>query len=359
MKIDYKVEPVKLEFKIPARTSRGAYTHHEMYVITLCDNADERRGVGELAPLPDLSCDRSAYPDAETVSSMVHDALTYMTMHHGEWPSSMLHLPALRFAMEAAWADMNEDSSLYSTAFARGECGIPFNGLVWMADYDTMLRQMQEKIDAGFTCIKLKIGAIDWQRELDLVRTIREHYDRETIEIRVDANGGFALGEAMSRMEELAAYDIHSIEQPIQPVWRTPGKTFSDMADLCLSSPLPIALDEELIGVNTTKEKEMLLDAVKPHYIVLKPTLHGGISGVAEWIDLARQRGIGSWITSALESNVGLQSVALLAAREYGPHVVFPQGLGTGQLFVRNIDARELVGHGKVTLQKNRLFYES
>ena len=205
-----------------------------------------------------------------------------------------------------------------------------------MGTFEEMHQRIEEKLAAGFHCVKLKIGAIDWDREIALIRFIRERYSREQIELRVDANGGFSVDEAMSRLEELAKYDIHSIEQPIrQHQW-------SEMASLCQHSPLPIALDEELIGVNDPAEKVRLLDTIRPQYIILKPSLHGGMRGSEEWIRLARERGIGSWITSALESNIGLYAIARFTMKMYGPDITMPQGLGTGQLFTDNIELSDV-----------------
>ena len=201
-----------------------------------------------------------------------------------------------------------------------------------MGSHDEMLARLESKMEAGFHCVKLKIGAIEFDSELDLIRHIRQAFTKEQIELRVDANGGFTFEDVPSRLEQLARYDIHSIEQPIrQHQW-------ARMAQLCASSPIPIALDEELIGVNMPGMKKELLDTIRPQYIILKPSLHGGISGTREWIDMAHQRGIGSWITSALESNVGLNAVAQLAAYVYGPDISMPQGLGTGMLFTDNIE---------------------
>lgn len=195
-----------------------------------------------------------------------------------------------------------------------------------------MYARLEEKLRLGFHCVKLKIGAIDFERELDLVRHIRERFTRQQIELRVDANGGFTPDNAMERLTELARYDIHSIEQPIkQHQWKS-------MARLCAESPLPIALDEELIGVNQPEQKALLLDTIHPAYIVLKPSLHGGMMGCKEWIRLAEERGVGSWITSALESNVGLNAIAHFCFEEYGPRVSMPQGLGTGMLYTDNVE---------------------
>lgn len=312
-----------LHFKKPARTSRGAYSLHEMYLITLKDELSGRQGIGELAPLPDLSCDRAAYPDIDTVRLLAEKALPDALK--GEWPNDMLQYPALRFALESAIAEVIDNNPEESIS-------IPINGLVWMSSFEDMLEQVKAKMALGFRCIKLKIGAIDWQKEIDLIRYVRSCFPKEDLQLRVDANGAFSPEWALERLEELAQYGIHSIEQPIrQGQWE-------EMALLCKQTPLPIALDEEMIGVNNPQEKVRLLDIIHPQYIVLKPTMHGGLSGTREWIRLADERGIGSWITSALESNIGLRSVALLSHEVYGPDISFPQGLGTGQLFVDNIE---------------------
>lgn len=314
-----------LHFKTPARTSRGAYDKHNMIVVSISDD-NGRIGLGECAPLPDLSCDRDAYNRMSDVARLINEALA-----SDDYSEYLRPYPALLFALESAMYDMTKSDVLYDTPFAKCEEGIPFNGLVWMGSYDEMLAQVKKKILAGFRCIKLKIGAIRWEEEIELIRFIRSKYRPETLELRVDANGGFSVEEAPARLGELARYGIHSIEQPIK------AGQWNEMAELCRNTPLPIALDEELIGMNRLHEKQAMLDTIRPQYIVIKPTLHGGISGSIEWVSEARKRGIGSWMTSALESNIGLRNVALLAARCYGPSIRFPQGLGTGQLFTDNI----------------------
>lgn len=315
-----------LHFKTPARTSRGSYNVHHMVLVSMTDDHG-RIGLGECAPLPDLSCDRDAYIKMSDVARLIDEA-----MASDDYAEYLRPYPALLFALESAMYDMTKSPVLYDTPFARSEEGIPFNGLVWMGSYDEMLAQVKKKILAGHRCIKLKIGAIGWDDEIRLIQFIRSKYRKETLELRVDANCAFSFEEAKTKLDELARYDIHSIEQPIAVgQWK-------EMAELCRNTPVPIALDEELIGLNQLHEKQAMLDTIRPQYIVIKPTLHGGISGSMEWVSEARKRGIGSWMTSALESNVGLRNVALLAARCYGPHVLFPQGLGTGQLFTDNID---------------------
>ena len=350
-----------LHFKQPAGTSRGVYTTRHSYYLTLTsDEIPGVEGVGECATLPDLSCD--AKPEYAVTLRQVCQMVEQM----GRIPYDMIRAyPSITFGLETAFASffdaakklleivpaegassssemlkqkgvsvpagMENLVDLYDSPFGRGEEGITINGLVWMGTYEEMLARLEEKLQAGFHCVKLKIGAIDFFKELDLIKRIRDVYTREQVELRVDANGGFLPENAMSQLEALAKYDIHSIEQPIkQHQW-------PKMAQLCRETPLPIALDEELIGVNVRSMKEALLDTIRPQYIILKPSLHGGIYGCNEWIQLADQRGIGSWITSALESNIGLNAIAHYAAKVYGPNVEMPQGLGTGQLFTDNI----------------------
>ena len=359
----YKIEISErtLHFKQPAGTSRGVYTTRHSYYLTLTsDELPGVEGVGECATLSDLSCD--AKPEYAVTLRQVCQMVEQM----GRIPYDMIRAyPSITFGLETAFASffdaakkfleivpaegassssemlkqkgvsvpagMENLTDLFDSPFGRGEEGITINGLVWMGTYEEMLARLEEKLQAGFHCVKLKIGAIDFFKELDLIKRIRDVYTQEQVELRVDANGGFLPENAMSQLEALAKYDIHSIEQPIkQHQW-------PKMAQLCRETPLPIALDEELIGVNVRSMKEALLDTIRPQYIILKPSLHGGIYGCNEWIQLASQRGIGSWITSALESNIGLHAIAHYAAKVYGPNVEMPQGLGTGQLFTDNI----------------------
>lgn len=317
-------------FRQPAGTSRGVYHTRHSWFVHVDDGC--RQGVGECAPLPQLSCDD--IPEYEQILQ----AACRQIEQTGTLHADMLRpYPSMLFGLESALlsvcpAQVPGSEGLSQTPFARGEEGIPINGLVWMGSFEEMFQRLEEKLHAGFRCVKLKIGAIDFEREMELIAHIRRHFTDRQVELRVDANGAFPVGgEAMERLERLAPYGIHSIEQPIR------RGQWGEMARLCRLSPLPIALDEELIGVNIPAMKVALLETVRPQYIVLKPSLHGGISGTLEWIALAKERGIGSWITSALESNVGLQTIALLAAHAYGPSITFPQGLGTGQLFTDNI----------------------
>lgn len=315
-----------LHFKQPAGTSRGVYTERKIWLVEMKEG--ERKGIGECAPLPQLSCDDIPHY-AETLRMFCDQIEQTGVIDY----QALRPYPSMLFGLESAWAQLhvNGGARLFDTPFGRGEEGITINGLVWMGTFEEMYQRIEEKIQAGFHCVKLKIGAIDWEREISLIKFIRQHFTKEQIELRVDANGGFTPQEAMKKLEQLATYDIHSIEQPIkQHQWK-------EMARLCHETPLPIALDEELIGINDTTSKIELLDTIRPQYIILKPSLHGGMHGSEEWIKLAQERSIGSWITSALESNIGLNAIAHFAAKVYGPHISMPQGLGTGQLFTDNI----------------------
>lgn len=327
MKIDLSLQT--LHFRKPARTSRGEYTEHRAILLRITEANGSRIGLGECAPLPDLSSDRDAYPSLSRVAQLVEEALA--TENYADF---LRPYPALLFALESALFDFQQNPILYDTPFAHSQVGIPTNGLVWMDSYGEMLSQAKKKILQGFRCIKFKIGAIDWEDEMRLLETIRSRFTSRTLELRVDANGGLGtdMDVVREKLRELAKYDLHSIEQPMPPYhWH-------EMADLCRENILPIALDEELIGVNALEEKQLLLDTIRPQFIVIKPTLHGGITGSLEWVSEAQKRGIGSWMTSALEGNIGLRNVALLAARAYGEKLTFPQGLGTGLLYTDNIE---------------------
>ena len=326
----FEIENRILHFKQPAGTSRGVYLTRKIWLVTLSDG--DKTGVGECAPLPDLSCDAMKDEQYETLLNKFCEKLCAT----GEIDyDAMRDYPSMLFGLETAVLGVKSEGvnseRLFDTAFSRGEVGIPINGLVWMGSYEEMLQRMEEKLQKGFRCVKLKIGAIDFDKELDLIKKIRERFSHHEVELRVDANGGFKFEEALYKLELLSQYNIHSIEQPIrQGQW-------AYMAELCRESPLPIALDEELIGVNDPEMKRHMLNVIKPRYIILKPSLHGGMMGCKEWISTAKDMGIGSWITSALESNIGLNAIAQFTSSVYGDHITMPQGLGTGQLFTDNI----------------------
>ena len=260
-----------LHFLQPAGTSRGVYnTRLSFYLKLTSDEQPDVVGVGECATLPDLSCDAMPPNEYERKLRTFCDEYERTGVIDYE---AMRAYPSMLFGLETAVAQFNAKGSLnfFNTPFGRGEEGIPINGLVWMGTFEEMFERLEAKLKAGFRCVKLKIGAIDFDRELQLIRHIRSTFSRKDVELRVDANGGFTPEEALSRMEALVQYDIHSIEQPIkQHQW-------TEMARLCAATPLPIGLDEELIGVNERQKKIELLDTIRPQYIVLKPSLHGGM----------------------------------------------------------------------------------
>ena len=323
MKASYK--KYILNFKRPSGTSRGVLTEKETWFIILEQNG--KRGIGECGILRTLSVDDR--PDYEEKLKWVCD-----NIHLGEeklW-QELTEFPSIQFGIEMAFRSLESESPylLFPSAFTKGEKNIPINGLVWMGDEQFMKQQIEEKLQQGFNCIKLKIGAIDFQKELDLLAFIRANFDAETIEIRVDANGAFGVNNALSKLIQLSEFKIHSIEQPIQK------NQYDSMSELCLSTPIPIALDEELIGVFGVENKRALLQKIKPQYIILKPSLVGGFRGMQEWITIAEELKIGWWVTSALESNVGLNAIAQWTFLQNNP---MPQGLGTGGLYTNNFDA--------------------
>ena len=325
------IEERKFHFRQPAGTSRGVYTERRSWLVRLSDG--HSAGIGECAPLPRLSCDD--LPDyGERLRAKGEEFVAAVEEGNGAVETffdTLRDCPSMLFGLETALLNLRHGDCLYDTAFTRGEAGIPINGLVWMGTYEEMLQRIEEKLAQGFRCVKLKIGAIGFDQELLLIRRIRERFGPQEVELRVDANGAFACGEALRKLEQLSQYRLHSIEQPIR------AGQWEEMARLCRQSPLPIALDEELIGINTPERKRQLLTAVRPAYIILKPSLHGGMAGTREWIAAARDLHICSWITSALESNVGLNAIAQLCSHVYGDDISMPQGLGTGRLFTDNI----------------------
>lgn len=314
--------PYVLKFNEPGGTSRGVMTEKITCILRIFDEAEpDRFGIGEAGIFPGLS------PEAD--DRFFYKLMELQANIRLGLQTDLLKFPSLQFGLEQAIRDYTGGCQgvYFESPFVHGESSIEINGLVWMGDYDRMIERIEQKLAAGFRCIKLKIGAIDWRKEVDMIQYIRDRYSRDRIEIRVDANGGFGMDNAIPRLKRLADLDVHSIEQPIKA-----GNPML-MRFLCDVSPLPIALDEELIGKFTREEKARTLDEIKPAYIVLKPTLTGGYSGAQEWIDLAEERNIGWWVTSSLESNIGLNALAQWVATL---HTDIPQGLGTGGVFTNN-----------------------
>lgn len=327
-----------LNFKKPSGTSRGILNQKETWFIILEDN--DKKGIGECGIIRALSIDdRPDYEDKLIwVCNNIHLGVNQL------W-EQLIDFPSIQFGVEMAFLSLQSENPfvLFPSAFTAGIQTIPINGLVWMGEELFMKQQIEEKIEQGFTCIKLKIGAIDFEKELSLLRFIRQHFDEKTIEIRVDANGAFDSNEALDKLNQLADYKLHSIEQPI-------AKNNTDrMAELCEYTPIPIALDEELIGVFTKKERVNLLNKINPQFIILKPSLIGGFRGAKEWIEIAEQFQIKWWITSALESNIGLNAIAQWTFLQNNP---MPQGLGTGGLYTNNFDC-------PLEVQKGKLLYNN
>ena len=323
-----------LEFKRPSGTSRGIMTVKETWFIVLEENG--KKGIGECGILRGLSADdRDDYEGKlKWVCQNIHLGETVL------W-EKLLEFPSIQFGIEMAFLSLKSENPylLFPSDFTNNSKSIAINGLVWMGEEAFMKEQIEEKIAQGFTCIKLKIGAIDFEKELQLLRFIRSHFSEKQIEIRVDANGAFSLGEALDKMNQLSGFKLHSIEQPIQ-------KNNTDrMAELCKAPPFPIALDEELIGVFSLEKKEALLQKIMPQYIILKPSFVGGFRGTQEWISLAEKYNIGWWITSALESNIGLNAIAQWTFLQNSD---MPQGLGTGALYTNNFDCPLEVLNGQL-----------
>lgn len=348
LKIVYK--PYTLHFREEAGTSRGVLTQKTSWILKITD--PEKPGVeayGECGPLPGLSVDD--IPDFEVQLATVCEIFNELDLEVFPFNLSIIldqlvpqHLPSVRFGLEMALLDfMNGGKKIiFKNSFSDGEGGILMNGLIWMGSFDHMLRQVETKLEQGFSTLKMKVGAIDFDKECSILQSIRERFSAEQITLRVDANGAFRPDEVGEKLEKLATFNLHSIEQPVQSGQHTL------MKELCSVSPVPVALDEELIGVFDYREKFALLKKLMPPFIILKPTLLGGFQHTREWIEIANRLGISWWVTSALESNIGLNAIAQFTHSFNNP---LPQGLGTGQLYTNNFSS-------PLTIKKGRLLYD-
>ena len=321
-----------LNFKQPSGTSRGVLTQKETWFIVI--DTENKRGIGECGILRGLSIDDR--PDFEDTLKWVCKNITNGLIN---LLNELVEFPSIQFGLEMAFLSLKskDEFVLFPSEFTEGKASIPINGLIWMGEKHFMKQQITAKIEAGFSCIKIKIGAIDFETELGLLKSIRNEFSSKDIELRVDANGAFSTTEALEKLKKLSEFDLHSIEQPIKQ-----GQ-IEEMAQLCELSPLDIALDEELIGIGSVTKKEELLLTISPQYIILKPSLIGGFKGSNEWIEVAGQQNIKWWITSALESNVGLNAIAQWT---YTSANKMPQGLGTGSLFANNFSSPLQVENG-------------
>ena len=319
-----------LIFKKPGGTSRGILTSKDSWFIILKDE-NQKTGIGECSIIRGLSIDDR--PDfelkLEEVCRKIENFQNYLD-------TGLAEFPAIRFGLETALKDLETGGKqiLFPSEFTNGEIGIPINGLIWMGTFSEMKEQIISKIENGFRCLKLKIGAINFAEEISLLKMIRKEFSANELEIRVDANGAFAVGEVLEKLQKLSALEIHSIEQPIR------AGQVNEMAKICEISPIPVALDEELIGLKNKQEMQQLLAEIKPQYVILKPSLLGGFSKSKEIIEAANKMNIAWWATSALEANIGLNAIAQWV---FTFHNQMPQGLGTGQLFENNIPSPLLI----------------
>jgi o-succinylbenzoate synthase len=326
-----------LDFKFPAGTSRGILLHKQSWFIEL--SGDSRNGTGECSTIPGISPDpQKGYPEKLTeVCKQLNDGKPIEQIDLRAYPS-------IQFGLETALLDYygDEEHLLFPSAFTQGKAGIPINGLIWMGDSHFMNQQISQKLDEGYRCLKMKVGALNFDTEVQLLKAIRNQFSPEELELRLDANGAFSADEAMYKLETLSQYHIHSIEQPIAPHQQ------EVMQQLCRLSPIAVALDEELIAHPASKEEE-LLKTLQPSYIILKPSLLGGFQQTQIWIEAANKVGIGWWVTSALESNIGLNAIAQWTYTLNNP---MPQGLGTGQLYHNNIPS-------PLQIKKSALWYDT
>ena len=337
LKIQYQQYP--LNFRFLAKTSRGSMRQKPTYFISI-ENALGVKGLGECSTIGGLSPDASPDYESKLKSFLRAISMEGFSFENLYQLPDIEKFPSILFGLETAMLDLANGGKriIFQNDFSKGLKPLPINGLVWMGEQQQMEGQMLEKAGSGFGCMKLKIGGIDFEQECFLLEKLRKLYPQ--IIIRLDANGAFSPNEALHKLEKLSAFGVHSIEQPIK------AGQFAAMAKICQESPIPIALDEELIGVTDSEQKKELLATLKPQYIILKPSLLGGIKHTAEWIQLAEKQSIQWWNTSALEANIGLNAIAQFTA-EYP--ITLPQGLGTGMLYNNNVESPLSVEAGNIS----------
>lgn len=347
--LHFKLQYAPLKFKRPSGTSRGILTEKHTWYISISSDINETYGIGEVSIIPGLTPE---FIDLPSFQQFLETAIVELNQAELNLDNFLYYInfwydkPSLFFGLETAYYDLIAGGKMffYDTPFTRKEASIPINGLIWMGEKSFMKEQIKEKLAAGFTCIKTKIGAIDFETELDLLGSIRKEYNASEIILRVDANGAFSYKDAPEKLKRLADLDIHSIEQPIR------AGNWDKMYELCKTTPCPIALDEELIGIYDKDKKQQLLTAIQPQFIILKPSLHGGIQGCKEWVQQAEALHIPWWMTSALESNVGLNMIAQFVSTY---PITLHQGLGTGGLYVKNTVASTEIREGKMWFIRN------
>lgn len=332
----------ELQFKKPAKTSRNTMQTHKVYYVRLQSKTNNNIYWGEAAPLPGLSID-----DVTNIEQKLSECCEAINNGYTFKMLDFTGFPSVQFAFETAFlaAQHQEDFLLFDTPFYRNQQPIAINGLVWMNEKETMLQEALEKAANGFDTIKFKVGALDFDEECRMLEAFRKQFSAFKITIRLDANGAFISDDALEKLRELSRFEVHSIEQPIKP------KQWDVMQEVCAKSKIAIALDEELIGVDVTTNGQRLLQHIKPHYLILKPTLLGGLKNSEAWVKLVQQHNIGWWATSALESNIGLNAIAQWTSTQ---QVQLPQGLGTGSLYTNNISSPLVVSHGQLVYDKGK-----
>lgn len=349
------IEKKLLHFKKPSGTSRGILYNKPSWILSV-RLSNGHIALGECSVIPGLSPD---FIDENQYEKKLHELKKEVEYEWSEEEFQLLSVfssmkwtafiqkwsmfPSMIFGIETLARDIFNGGIglIFESGFTRKECSIPINGLIWMGDESFMLEQMEEKLADGFSTIKMKVGAIEWKKEYALLEQLRRRFSSQELTLRVDANGAFTPESAMPILTQLSELEVHSIEQPIQ------AGQITAMSELCKHSPIGIALDEELIGIHESEEKEALLKMIAPPFIVLKPSLHGGMNGCTEWIRLAEENQIAWWMTSALESSIGLNAIAQFTATFKD---LLPQGLGTGGLYTNNFESSLVVSKGQLSI---------
>ena len=354
--MEIHIEKKLLHFKKPSGTSRGILYDKPSWILsTRLSNG--QTAFGECSVIPGLSpdfIDENQYErkltdlkkevESEWSEEEFKQGMVFTSLKWKNFIQAWSRYPSIIFGVESLAREVYNGGNglIFESGFTRKEFSIPINGLIWMGDESFMLEQMEEKLSDGFSTIKMKVGAIEWKKEYALLEQLRRRFSSKELTLRVDANGAFTPKSAVPILTQLSELDVHSIEQPIQP-----GQ-INAMSELCKKSPIGIALDEEMIGIHERDQKEALLKMITPQFIVLKPSLHGGFQGCSEWIQLAEENQISWWMTSALESSIGLNAIAQFTATF--PDLL-PQGLGTGGLYTNNFDSSLVVSKGQLSIQ--------
>lgn len=345
-KLKFEIKKHCLDFHFEAGTSRGILTHKNSYFIKI-SQADYPTisGIGEAGPLKGLSPefeDNCINAFKQVVNQISVVELPHKLEEIPDWLNGHpIEQASFKMAIEMAIRDylIQKNGIYFDNTFSTSETNLPINGLIWMGSAEFMQKQIEDKLALGYSCLKLKIGAIDFETELSLLKHLRDRFSKDELSIRVDANGAFEPVNAEEKLEKLARFDLHSIEQPIK------AGQWKEMAKLVSQKIIPIALDEELIGIRNIEEQKELLNSIQPEYIILKPSLLGGFHDTDQWIQLTKNSPIKWWITSALESNIGLQAIAQFTANYDNP---MPQGLGTGQLYTNNFESGLSIDKGQI-----------